>query len=40
MSEVEIDKKIYKESKIETAVEIEKQTAEREKNLSKVNFEN
>ena len=30
-SEDEIDEKIYKEPKLETAVEIEKQTVEREK---------
>ena len=37
-SENEIDEKIYKEPKLETAVEIEKQTAEREKKISKVNW--
>ena len=31
----EIDKKIYKEPKLETAVEIEKQTAEREREKKK-----
>ena len=36
-SEDEIDEKIYKEPKLETAVEIEKQTAEKEKILSKMN---
>ena len=40
-SKDEIDEKIYKEPKLETGVEIEKQTAEREKkNLSKVNWNN
>ena len=33
-----IDKKIYKEPKLETAVETEKKTVEREKKLSKVNW--
>ena len=33
----EIDKKIYTKTKLETAVAIEKQAVEEEKNLSKVN---
>ena len=37
-SEDETDEKIYKEPKLVIAVEIEKQTAKREKNLSKVNW--
>ena len=35
--EDEIDGKIYKEPKLETAIEIEKQVAEGKKNLSNVN---
>ena len=36
--EDEIDKKIYNKPNLETAVEIEEQIAEREKKLSKVNW--
>ena len=38
-SEDEIDAKIYKEPKLETAVETEKQTAEREKKITKSELE-
>ena len=37
-SENKIDEKMYKKPKLETAAEIEKQTAERERNLSKMNW--
>ena len=37
-SKDEIDEKIYKEPKLETAVKIKKQAGEREKKLSKVNW--
>ena len=36
-TEDEIDEKIYKEQKLETAIEFEKQAIEDEKKLSKVN---